>query len=245
MTAIADPYPIIPEDQDQVKITAKNLINTKLQNCEILTGTDKCQLDKNIDHCIFTQPYSSQDYKISCKGNSGYKDCSSYITIKKEGGIPPPPPPPPPEPEKDENGNGDYYAPTCSINKFELPNRVWTGTDIKAEWLTSAGCNQAEITCCKTEGEECDEKDKCENENLSGEVSVKFEESFKTFQIAEPGIYYYQLKACGDGENNCDTRGDDLGADRIEVQAINLPWWQEIIPVLPDKLQGFLRGLIS
>ncbi|MDD5721596.1 MAG: hypothetical protein PHE85_00005, partial [Candidatus Pacebacteria bacterium] len=81
------------------------------------------------------------------------------------------------------------------------------------------------------------------------EVTVGSIDHEKSFHITTPGVYTYQLKACYDknNEDTCDIWEDTLGTglDYIEVQAVNLPWWQEIIPVLPDKLQGFLRGLIS
>ncbi|MDD3491444.1 MAG: hypothetical protein PHG13_00500 [Candidatus Pacebacteria bacterium] len=134
-------------------------------------------------------------------------------------------------------------SPTCSINKFELPNHVWTGVDYEAKWSTNSDCKWGEITC------KLGDKDCGDNETLSGNVTVGSIDHEKSFHITTPGVYTYQLKACydKDNENTCVTWEDTLGTelDYIEVQAVNLPWWQEIIPVLPDKLQGFLRGLIS
>ena len=133
--------------------------------------------------------------------------------------------------------------PTCSINKFELPNHVWTGVDYEAKWSTNSDCKWGEITC-KLGDKACGN-----NETLSGNVTVGSINHEKSFLIKTPGVYTYQLKACYDknNEDTCDIWEDTLGTglDYIEVQAVNLPWWQEIIPVLPDKLQGFLRGLIS
>lgn len=158
----------------------------------------------------------------------GYTRCTSDAECQF---APPPPITPPITPP--------VTIPECEITKFEIPHHAWIGYDVLAEWSTNEDCTWGEITCKLTDGNDCGDR-----ETLSGQVPVGFSKE-KLFQIFEPGIYQYQLKACGD--YNCDIWIDRLGTglDYIEVQALNLPWWQEIIPVLPDKLQGFLRGLIQ
>jgi hypothetical protein len=127
-------------------------------------------------------------------------------------------------------------VPPCVINKFELPKRAWVDIETTASWSTN-NCDTAEINCIS---DDCIEG----VENLSGSVSVGINQS-KNFTIKAPGTYRYELEACG--PNNCETYEDILGTglEYIEIEALHLPWWQEIIPVLPDNLQGFLRGLIN
>jgi hypothetical protein len=63
---------------------------------------------------------------------------------------------------------------------------------------------------------------------LSGNVTEQF-------KINTAGTYSYTLECIG-------TDPEDIVTDTLSLQtvkAINLPWWREIIPVLP----GFLRGL--
>jgi len=57
----------------------------------------------------------------------------------------------------------------------------------------------------------------------------------ETFKINTAGIYSYTLECVG-------TDPEDIAIDALSlqtVQAVNLPWWREIIP----NLTGFLRGL--
>ena len=57
----------------------------------------------------------------------------------------------------------------------------------------------------------------------------------ETFKIETAGTYAYTLKCIG-------TDPEDIATDALSlqtVQAVNLPWWREIIPYLG----GFLRGL--
>ena len=209
-----------------------------VSSCSQVTGYTLCSSDSQCktsttptssircNVCIGEKCQSRTFNLSSCSRITNYTRCSSDQDCK---GTPPPPPPPP--------------SPTCSINKFELPNHVWTGVDYEAKWSTNSDCKWGEITC------KLGDKDCRDNETLSGNVTVGSINHEKSFQIKTPGVYTYQLKACYDknNEDTCDIWEDTLGTglDYIEVQAVNLPWWQEIIPVLPDKLQGFLRGLIS
>ncbi len=200
------------------------------------SSTISCQVCNDKQQCVKQSFKASSCTKVKSQGYTlctNNQDCRNASLPPTENG----------DSENGENGNGGYYVPTCSINKFELPNHVWTGVDYEAKWSTNSDCKWGEITC------KLGDKDCGNNETLSGNVTVGSINHEKSFHIKTPGVYTYQLKACYDknNEDTCDTWEDTLGTglDYIEVQAVNLPWWQEIIPVLPDKLQGFLRGLIS
>jgi hypothetical protein len=126
--------------------------------------------------------------------------------------------------------------PLCKIHNFELPKRAWVNIETVAKWSTNDVCTRAEINCIS---DDCSD----EVENLSGPVEVGFNRS-KDFTIRAPGTYRYEMEACGPN-NNCDTYIDEVGLGGtgypyIEIEALYLPWWQEIIP---QSLQGFLRGL--
>jgi hypothetical protein len=121
--------------------------------------------------------------------------------------------------------------PRCQIFNFHVPHHAWIGYDSLAEWTTNNICTWAEITCKLDDGSDCGDK-----ENLSGEVPVGFDQE-QRFRIFDVGIYQYQLKACVDKnqEETCVIWEDVLGTglDYVQIQALNLPIWQEINPVLP------------
>jgi len=212
--ATASPNPI-PEGQNEVTVSATNLKKTSLGKCKVS--------NYSLPH-TFTQTAFSKRYTVSCSGNSGYSDCSSKVTVTRGGETPNGSIPPPPLVEPD----------WCEINKFELPKRAWVDIETTATWSTN-NCDTAEINCIS---DDCIEG----VENLSGEVNPGFDQK-KNFTIKAPGTYRYELKACN--ENNCATYEDVLGTglEYIEIEALHLPWWQEIIPFTLEKLQGFLRGL--
>jgi hypothetical protein len=133
-------------------------------------------------------------------------------------------------------------VPPCTITKFELPNRAWVDIQTTASWSTN-NCTTAQINCIS---DDCIEG----VEDLSGSVNPGFNQS-KDFTIKAPGTYRYELVACigpipADPHNDedCDVYEDVLGTGDpfIEIEALHLPWWQEIIP---SNLQGFLRGLLE
>ncbi|MDD4994795.1 MAG: hypothetical protein PHT66_02390 [Candidatus Pacebacteria bacterium] len=226
VTATASPKNL-SEDQDQVTISATNLKNTSLDKCKV-SGY-------SLPH-TFTQTVSSKTYTVSCTGNSGYKNCSSSIKVTKEGGI-----------ENGDNGDNGYdEIPRCRINKFELPERAWVDIETIAKWSTNDICTTAEIKCISDNCIEAEEQ----IETLSGSVNPGFGQS-KNFTIKTPGTYRYELVACtgpipADPHNDedCDVYEDVLGTGDpfIEIEALHLPWWQEIIP---SNLQGLLRGLLG
>jgi hypothetical protein len=213
-TAVPNP---IPEGQNQVSISATNLKNTSLSKCRVNSYS--------LPH-TFAQTVSSRIYTVSCSGNSGYNSCSNSIRVTLGGATPDTTTPSP--------TTTTTTIPPCVINKFELPKRAWVDIETIASWSTN-NCDTAEINCIS---EDCIEG----VESLSGSVSIGINQN-KNFTINAPGTYRYELEACG--PDNCDTYEDVLGTGDpyIEIEALHLPWWQEIIPVLPDNLQGFLKGI--
>ncbi|MGE4555016.1 MAG: hypothetical protein AB7D02_02760, partial [Candidatus Paceibacterota bacterium] len=128
VTATANPNPI-PEGQNQVTISATNLNHTSLSKCNVS--------NYSLPH-TFTQDASSKAYTVKCTGNSGYDDCSSKITVTKEG-----------DNGDDDgdgdngNGNGDEDEYRCQIFNFQIPHHAWIGYDSLAEWTTNNVCTWA------------------------------------------------------------------------------------------------------
>jgi hypothetical protein len=161
--------------------------------------------------------------KCECKKCSSSGPCVKQCTSNTDCNNGTPPPTSPPTTEE---------PPRCQIFNFQVPHHAWIGYDSLAEWTTNNVCTWAEITCKLEDGSDCGDK-----ENLSGEVPVGFDQEQK-FRIFDVGIYQYQLKACVDKnkEETCVIWEDVLGTglDYVQIQALNLPIWQEINPVLPD-----------
>ena len=120
------------------------------------------------------------------------------------------PPSPPPPPETEP----------CMINYFELPERAWVGYPITGKWSASDWCDDCDVDCTPYPG--CVWKE--------DSIGTGFDE-YK-FTIEQSGTYNYTLTCYGEG-------GIDERTETATVEALNLPWWREIIPVL----QGFLRGI--
>jgi len=108
----------------------------------------------------------------------------------------------------------------CIINYFELPERAWVGYPITGKWSAGAWCDDCDVDC--TPYPECVWK--------QDSIGIGFDE-YK-FTLSQSGIYNYTLTCYGQG-------GIDERTETATVEALNLPWWREIIPVL----QGFLRGI--
>ena len=198
-----------------------------------------CQACCPSANCAQTTYWSCDDATGDCYIDSKGEYSSSYTCNKNCGSSTPSPTTPSPttpSPTTPSPTTTTTTIPPCVINKFELPKRAWVDIDTIASWSTN-NCDTAEINCIS---EDCIEG----VESLSGSVSIGINQN-KNFTINAPGTYRYELRACN--ENNCDTYEDVLGTGDpyIEIEALHLPWWQEIIPVLPDNLQGFLRGLIN
>jgi len=111
----------------------------------------------------------------------------------------------------------------CMIDYFELPARAWVGYPITGRWSASAWCDDCNVDC--TPYPECVWK---QNNIGIGNIGAN---EYK-FTLSKSGTYDYTLTCYGQG-------GTDERTKTATVEALNLPWWREIIPVLP----GFLRGV--
>ena len=111
----------------------------------------------------------------------------------------------------------------CVIDYFELPLRAWVGYPITGRWSASDWCDDCDVDC--TSYPECVWK---LNNIGIGDIGA---DEYK-FTLSQSGIYDYTLTCYGQG-------GIDERTETATVEALNLPWWREIIPVLP----GFLRGI--
>jgi len=132
------------------------------------------------------------------------------VTPPSNGGYTPPAGSPPTLPETQP----------CMINYFVLPQRAWVGYPITGEWSASDWCDDCDVDC--TPYPECVWK--------KDSIGTGFDEY--EFTIEQSGTYDYTLTCYGPG-------GIDERTEPATVEALNLPWWKEIIPVL----QGFLGGM--
>jgi len=103
----------------------------------------------------------------------------------------------------------------CMINYFELPERAWVGYPIIGKWSAGAWCDNCDVSC--TPYPECTWK--------QNSIGIGFDEH--EFILLQSGIYNYTLSCYGQG-------GTDKKTESATVEALNLPWWQEINPVLPE-----------
>jgi len=146
----------------------------------------------------------------------------------------PPPPPPPPKYSCNEstwtcyqNSSGIYSSlsrcqdacvePPCMIDYFEFPKRAWVGYSITGKWSASTWCKDCDVTCSPYP--ECVWKE--------NNIGIGFDE-YK-FTIKQSGTYTYTLTCYKQG-------GADQRQATVILEALNLPWWREIIPVLPGSL---------
>jgi len=136
-----------------------------------------------------------------------------------------------------EDSNGNYSSRTtcnnncqepspgpqpCMINYFELPSRAWVDYPITGRWSASVDCDGCDVDC--TPYPECVwTKDDI---GIGGIGANEYK-----FTLSQSGTYNYTLTCYGEG-------GMDERTEIATVEALNLPWWREIIPVL----QGFLGG---
>jgi len=215
-------------------------------------GDDKCQTDS--DCGVPTPPPPPPPPQYSCKQCRGttcsvrYSStpCSNTCTTDADCRVPTPPsngwtppvsPPPPPKYSCNkstwtcyQNPSGPYSSlsscqsacvePPCMINYFEFPKRAWVGYSITGKWSASDWCVDCDVTC--TPYPECVWK--------QDNIGTGFDEH--EFTLEQSGDYIYTLTCYKQG-------GRDQKQVTVSLEALNLPWWREIIPVLP----GFLRGI--
>jgi len=130
-----------------------------------------------------------------------------------------------------QNSNGIYSSlsrcqdacvePPCMINYFEfLQQRAWVGYPITGKWSASDWCDDCDVDC--TPYPECVWK----------QDGIGTGSDERKFTLEESGDYTYTLTCYKSG-------GRDQKQVTVNLEALNLPWWREIVPVLP----GFLRGI--
>ena len=169
--------------------------------------------------------------------SNGWTPPSNGVTPPSNGWTPPVSPPPPPKYSCNkstwtcyQNPSGPYSSlsscqsacvePPCMINYFEFPKRAWVGYSITGRWSASDWCVDCDVTC--TPYPECAWK--------QDNIGTGFDEH--KFTLEQSGNYIYTLTCYKQG-------GRDQKQVTVSLEALNLPWWREIIPVLP----GFLRGI--
>jgi hypothetical protein len=126
----------------------------------------------------------------------------------------------------------------CQINSFTIneknnseqdPLIVWVNASLRGYFSVLNTCTKCTVSSNDTWGNP-DETYIMTNYAPEYEVSEQF-------KISQAGTYSYKLICIGDPDNPDDFDEDILSLET--VQAVNLPWWREIIP----NLGGFLRGL--
>jgi len=111
----------------------------------------------------------------------------------------------------------------CSIDYFTLPDRAWVGYPITGKWSASADCDDCDVNCVPYPA--CVWK---LNNIGIGNIGAN---EYK-FTLEQSGTYDYTLTCYGED-------GIDERTKSATVKALNLPWWREIIPVLPGSLFSF------
>ena len=182
------------------------------ENCEY-----KCRCING--YCYCKKCPSSGPCEKECKTSS---DCVSTTDTTTDTTSPPPTSRPP--------------APKCQIFEFSIngktnedrdPLYVWVNALLKGYVSVNDSCTKCTVTSDDTWGNPS-------KDYTITSISTDINESFK---IPESGTYFFTVKCIGDPADP-----DDFDEDKVSlktVRAINLPWWREIIPVLP----GFLRGI--
>lgn len=139
---------------------------------------------------------------------------------------PPPVSPPPPKCEIFEFSINDK----TNNDEGDNPLFVWVNAVLKGHISVNDSCTQCTVTSDDTWG------------NPSKNYTITSSGTYinETFKIPEPGTYFFTLKCIGNPADPYDFDEDTTSLKAVE--ALHLPWWQEIIP---SNLQGFLKGLIN
>ena len=195
--------------------------------------TDTCRTDND---CIVGIPPSQQVCR--CVSIRSYSPCANTCGGGNGGGGGggggTPPPPPKYSCNRSswtcyQNSGGPYSSlsscqsacvePPCMIDYFEFPKKAWVGYSITGKWSASTWCEDCDITC--TPYPECVWK----------QDSIGIGSDEHEFTLEESGDYVYTLTCYKQG-------GKDEKQATVRLEALNLPWWREIVPVL----RGFLGG---
>ena len=185
------------------------------------TSLGSCELCcKNPDPCNTYYSCNPDPNNPRCVVDSGGSYASwSYCADNcgSNGGNPPPTSPPPtsPPPTIPETE-------PCIISYLRLPSKAWVNYSITGTWLASDWCNDCDINCSPYPA--------C----VWQEEGIGTGPDENSFILEQAGTYYYTLICHGDDD-------EDSISDSIKVDAFNIPWWQEIIPVLPSFLRGIWK----
>jgi len=137
------------------------------------------------------------------------------------------------------NPNGPYssiascenncFRKPCTIDIFTIndkdtsPIRVWVTQLNQGHWSASDYCDNCNISCSPYP--DCLwQKD---NIGTGGPGAIY------QFKLKEYGSYTYTL--------TCFNSFGDRPSETLQVNAVNLPWWREIVPVLPGSLWGIIK----
>ena len=179
----------------------------------------------------FDQTEDTADYSVYCWGDNAHFDCRGNVRVRTEISPPtpttspptpttsPPTPttsPPPPLPCKILS-----FTINGKTNKDQNPIRVWLNQLLTGKWYTNPYCIDCRVDCSPSG---------C---NWS-QNNIGIDDTHQ-FKITQKGTYTYTLTCWGENED------EDTDTLDLTVEALSLPYWREIIPVLP----GFLRGLFN
>jgi len=189
-----------------------NGVYASLSSCQSdCTNTCECRKCPSSGPCV-----------KECKINS---DCNITSTTKPPTTTTTSPPP-----------TSSPPAPKCQIFEFSIngktnedrdPLYVWVNASLKGYISVNDSCTECTVTSDDVWG------------NPPKDYTITSISTYITelFKIPTSGTYFFELYCIGDSADP-----DDFDEDTTSlkvVEALNLPWWREIIPVLP----GFLRGI--
>ena len=182
---------------------------------DLLTYFPGNALYKCFEGIPFDQTEDTAYYSVYCWGDNAHFDCERHGRVITE--ISPPPTSTPP-------------VLPCMISDFTIngktngdqnPIKVWLNQLLTGKWSTNFYCIDCNIDCVP---------DGCNW--LENHIGTYGSEEFK---ITQKSTYTYTLTCWGENKEEDTDRLD------LTVEAFPLPYWREIIPLLP----GFLRGLFN
>jgi len=196
------------------------------ENCIKPSGPLSCPGN---DYCYACNKTTYQCYKSSAGPYTTLNMCKNHCKEPSTGPTSPPPTSPPPVSPPPVSECKIYeFSINGNTNEERDPLLVFVNASLKGLISTNTDCTKCTVESDDTWG------------NPSKEYAMNIANGYKakeTFSIPEAGTYSFTVKCIGDPADPMDFDEDTVSLKT--VQAINLPWWREIIPVLP----GFLRGI--
>jgi len=179
------------------------------------------------DYCYACNKTTYQCYKSSAGPYTTLNMCKDHCRAPSTGPTSPTPTSPPPT---------SPTPPKCQIFEFSIngktnedrdPLLVWVNALLKGYISVNDSCTECTVTSDDTWG----------NPPKTYTITSLNTRINQLFEIPQSGTYSFTVECIGDPADP-----DDFAKDTVSlktVEALNLPWWREIIPVLP----GFLRGI--